>query len=625
MAGPTPEQVLAVNALLQQAMHNIETANQAAAQVSIPVSVQNSNIGLNLAQLTRALTLEGTATIAGNLDQVLVRTAAGNVVLQVQQQMDRELLNMLPSRVTVQLRPGPEGLVATLVVGNKAAVQAEKPVNSLASGTALSGNQTLTAQIPKINQINQALVLPSSLFSSHTPEEFLAQLNNQVQGRTLPAETGPAPNSAQNFVSSILQKLGINAEAPPVKPAAQLPNVIPQNIPAPTDKPIPVPGAPLPNVPVNVSTPALPNTPSLPSQVIIPSATVVLAPNTHPNAPQVPLPLPQQGFPIPGSPLPALALAPQTTVIKVIAVIPPQTQPSTSTASSSSTPAVPVTTTPDDDDTQIAIVRGNTPSGQPVLSVGDKFVAVQGARNWPVGMQLKVLIGPAAGLITENFDQDVRSFPALRQLLESMASLSPALYNDVARLKMPQASPQQLPGALLFLLSALNKGAPEWLGSEVSDKLKEFGKEQLLRTVSEQWRAQMNQEAEGPGGQWRGMTIPLFHDERMHNVRFYVYDPPDQRGRNAKRDPNLARRFLIDFNLTRLGSVQLDGLVHKKRLDLVVRTDRALESALREELVANFRRTLEEVRFMGDLRFATNRTGWVDIKDKFQNSVATRI
>jgi hypothetical protein len=62
--------------------------------------------------------------------------------------------------------------------------------------------------------------------------------------------------------------------------------------------------------------------------------------------------------------------------------------------------------------------------------------------------------------------------------------------------------------------------------------------------------------------------------------------------------------------------VQLDGLVHKRRLELVVRTQRALDPDLRKDLMDRFMRTLEEVRYGGDLRFAANKMGWVEIKEK---------
>src|SRR5262249_7362457 len=147
----------------------------AALKLAFPVTIQNASIGIDPNTVSRLLVLEGTA-LANGLDQVLVKTAAGDVMLKVQQTQEQQLLNLLPSRVTVQLKPGPDGLQAVLVVGNRA-VLPDKPIDSLSSSTSIAGPaQTLAAEIPKMNQIYQSLILPSSLLSSQTPEQFLKSL-----------------------------------------------------------------------------------------------------------------------------------------------------------------------------------------------------------------------------------------------------------------------------------------------------------------------------------------------------------------------------------------------------------------------------------------------------------------
>ncbi|MBI3420011.1 MAG: hypothetical protein HY053_07770 [Proteobacteria bacterium] len=545
MAGPTPEQMQAANAALQQTLQSMQQENAAVTQRSFPVTIQNSALSTDPATLTRALVLEGTAVGAG-LDQLIMRTAQGEVVLKVQQLQEQELLNLLPSRVTLQLRPGPDGLQAVLVVGNKP-VTPDKPVDSLSAGTASASNQTFTPEIPKINQIYQALVLPSSLFAARTMEELLRLLTAKPAPQ-VPAQgkaSAPPPNQAQTLLGAVMQKLGFTVENRNAQTAMNM-------------------------------------MPALPSGLSSPSV---------------------------GSAGPALPNLPQITAIKILGVITPEVK-----TPGVVPPFIPVT---EDENTSIAMVRGNTPSGNPILSLGDRLVAVQGGRNWPVGTQVKVMIGPGAGLVLEDGGApEAKNWAGLRQALEVLAAQSPGLLADVARLRLPNAAASQLPGALLFLFAALQKGAPAWLGEEFTQKLKELGKEELIRQITDQWRAQINQSAEGPGGEWRGMAIPIFDQEKMQVLRFYVYDPPGERGKNRKRDPNHARRFVMDLELSRLGPIQLDGLVHKKRLDLVVRTAHAFEAALRNELTTHFNRTLEEVRYTGQLNFAANRMGWVEIREK---------
>jgi hypothetical protein len=558
MPGPTPEQLLAINAMLQQGLQQDQAAQQ---QVSLPVTIQNASIGVDPNALTRNLTLEGTLTAATQgLDQLVMKTAAGEVVLKVQQNMDQQLLNLLPSRVTLQLRPGPDGLQAVLVVGNKP-LQPDKPVESATSGTSVARSQTLTAEIPKINQIHQALVLPSSLFSSQSPEQFLASLTDHVQAKAQAAVLqsqaqllNPQSQAKQvpNFFTGLLQKLGFT---PPPMAANE------------------------------AHSPLLEYAPGLPPSV----ASKAFAGATPAQLAAV------------------MSDMPKPTAIKILGVATPEEVLKNRAALAAAA----------DDGVEIAIVRGNTPSGQPVLSIGDKLIAVQGGKNWPVGMELKVSMGPQAGLIVDANGEplDAQAWTGLREALVALAANSQASVADLARIRIPQPASTQLPGALLFFLAALQKGHAGWLGDETMRQLKSLNKEELIQKIEEQWRRQINQSAEGPGGEWRGVSIPLFDNEKMQLMKLYIYNPPGQDKQKRKSDPNWARRFLIDITLSRLGPVQFDGLVHHRRLELVVRTDRALNQELRSELVKHFQRTLEEVRYTGTLVFNAQRAGWVDIRE----------
>ncbi len=62
---------------------------------------------------------------------------------------------------------------------------------------------------------------------------------------------------------------------------------------------------------------------------------------------------------------------------------------------------------------------------------------------------------------------------------------------------------------------------------------------------------------------------------------------------------------MIDAELSRLGAVQLDGLMRGARLDLVLRSHAPIPPELREEARAIFHRASEAHGLNGDLVFAT--------------------
>ena len=82
-------------------------------------------------------------------------------------------------------------------------------------------------------------------------------------------------------------------------------------------------------------------------------------------------------------------------------------------------------------------------------------------------------------------------------------------------------------------------------------------------------------------------------------------------------------RFLVNLNLSRLGDMQLDGLLRKlpgqmpgvleKRLDMVVRSAARLSPGLMRELQEGYARGLREAQLTGSLEFQARKEGWVTV------------
>ena len=61
--------------------------------------------------------------------------------------------------------------------------------------------------------------------------------------------------------------------------------------------------------------------------------------------------------------------------------------------------------------------------------------------------------------------------------------------------------------------------------------------------------------------------------------------------------------FLLDVELSRLGPLQFDGLVRGKRLDLMLRTQRPLDPAMRQEIAEIFQTAQQATGYAGQLFF----------------------
>lgn len=68
-------------------------------------------------------------------------------------------------------------------------------------------------------------------------------------------------------------------------------------------------------------------------------------------------------------------------------------------------------------------------------------------------------------------------------------------------------------------------------------------------------------------------------------------------------------RFLVDLDLSRLGELQLDGMVHEdtKSFDLVIRSHEALDDEIRRDLTGLFVTANEAVGLKGGLSFQVTK------------------
>ncbi len=566
MTALPPDQLHAIQAILaQQAPAQAEQIAQ-----SIAVTVQSSPINVNA--LARALVIDGTATQTNAIDQLLLRTGQGDFLVKIPAAALQQLQDNLPSRVTLQLRPGPNGLEAVLVVGSRAAQQADQVQQSLASNAALS-RQTLTSEIPKIGQVFQVTVLPSTLLSNLLYNQNRATAQKLVQNPAAPQTPQPATGLPPQTTADPLSggvKQQQSASPAPANPAPVQTNQNPINN-------------------LNEGTASSRNNYEQNSTQGNPQQSQQKLPSpTGDQAVKIPLPINQTD-------------RPQLLPIRILNV----------TTAQSEVPIAPI------DKSLVATVRGATPSGQPILTIDDQVVVVNANKNWPIGTKLQLSIGAGVELVTEKEPKGAPSvFQSLQQILEVLGQQNPVLINEVKRFRIAQGTTGQVAGPLLFFLSALKKGNLDtWLGHDVKEALELSGKHSLLAALKDEIEGGRAGAVDNMGTSWKGTTVPYLDGDKLQQFRFYVHQD-NRQPKPGQSERDLARRFLIDVSLTRLGPIQIDGLVNQKKLDLIVRTVNGLPEDLRNDLRVRFAHAMEEVRYTGSLIFQTSKQGWVELKTR---------
>jgi hypothetical protein len=177
---------------------------------------------------------------------------------------------------------------------------------------------------------------------------------------------------------------------------------------------------------------------------------------------------------------------------------------------------------------------------------------------------------------------------------------------------LPRAD-SQLATNVLFFLSALRGGdIKNWLGdgpTRILDKLRPDLAGRLRGDMT-----QMTRTVDDPqGGDWRLQGVPFLFGNEIDRIQLMIRD--QENAESDEDDNNGSTRFVVDLNLSKLGHLQIDGLVGEKnkRLDLVLRTDEPLPPSIREDIRMIYNDALELTGLEGSVGFQAQPGNFVNI------------
>jgi hypothetical protein len=190
---------------------------------------------------------------------------------------------------------------------------------------------------------------------------------------------------------------------------------------------------------------------------------------------------------------------------------------------------------------------------------------------------------------------------ALHQAAETVgAAPNPAI--------VPQPGPR-LASGLLFFIAALNGGdMGRWLGGQAAQALKAAGRGSLLSRLGRDF-GQLSRQVESGGGDWRLFLIPLLDGHQVQQIRLFERHGSNGRSGGGDKPEGEATRFVLEVELTRLGDLQLDGLVRQRRFDLILRTRQPLPDAMRHDITEIFNTANEATGYVGSIGFQAS-PGW---------------
>jgi hypothetical protein len=155
----------------------------------------------------------------------------------------------------------------------------------------------------------------------------------------------------------------------------------------------------------------------------------------------------------------------------------------------------------------------------------------------------------------------------------------------------------------MFLVAVLQSGPSRaWPGDAVEHALALAGRGDLKLRLGEEFAEIRGIADNAATGAWQVFLLPLIEGAAVRPVRLYL-KRRGERGRRAASEDNA--RFILEFELTRLGMLQLDGFVRPLRFDLVLRSHAALDAPLRAGVERIFYQRVGAAGIAGTIDFAT--------------------
>jgi len=558
-----------------------------------------------LQDLARPVVLTG--TVMGETPEGLtrIRTAAGEV------QIDSPTPLPVDKPVTLQISPGQTApgqsqAKPTALILLQSALAPGGATGTPAPATPATGNTgTPTVLLPT----PAAPVLPT--LPMLTPGTVVPALVLAAATVTKPTQllTGGAPLPTQPTVPGTLVAAPPQGAETPTTPGAT---------PAPTGA-APTPAAPSPpggTAPPLAGVPMFDTPVELGGDAAHPGSETPTLKPTNPEIPDLP-----RGA---------------TVALKILTVTPPPLQPrqpgqpdggaGQGQAETGNPPPAP---DPDDlpsdlsPDTPIlrGTVAGSTAQGQPILATRQGMLALNVPASLPQGTKVTAALANPAEVTQATAplppgdlaSVSERDWPAMRQLMAALAAADPAMARSMLA-TMPQPN-RKLTAALTFLLSAMRGGdARGWLGEDASTTLEKSGRGDVLARLEKDFESLKRDAAEPLPGDWRPYTLPMMDANGPKPIRLHIHPlAGDEEGGEGKEKAKPGSRFLIDVEMSRLGPMQLDGLVRPNHFDLILRSHVALSPDLRVELIQVFADSVRAVGYTGGLSFQSGAKSWVKL------------
>jgi hypothetical protein len=196
-----------------------------------------------------------------------------------------------------------------------------------------------------------------------------------------------------------------------------------------------------------------------------------------------------------------------------------------------------------------------------------------------------------------------RGWPALEATIGAMSQTGPTLATRLIN-DLSVHGGETLAATLLFLVATLRgSGPPTWPGTAIERALALAGRDDLKQQLGEDIGVLRQIAADPATGHWQVFLLPVHDGTAFRPVRLYLARRDKRAGRG--RGDEDKSRFVLEFEMSRIGALQLDGFIRRRRFDLALRSRTPLAPVLRADITRIFHARIAAAGLAGEIEFAT--------------------
>lgn len=264
-----------------------------------------------------------------------------------------------------------------------------------------------------------------------------------------------------------------------------------------------------------------------------------------------------------------------------------------------------------------ATVIGHEGDGATVLQTPFATVKLYTPQPLPYGTELKLAVAvekplmpvplplapeSAAGM-TASITQD---WQGLGDALAQLQTTQPQAWASLAQ-AMPTAD-HRLASALLFFIAGVKGDSKQFLPPRALEALEAITPGIVAR-MGENMMELRQLITPQPNTNWTSVMLPIYYSGELQPAHLYLRHEEEPEEKSGGKSGGSGQRFLVEVDLSQLGSMQFDGFVRgetrDKQLDLVVRGARALPPEVTQGIRATFDNALNVTGLKGQVVFQT--------------------